>query len=159
MGFLDGLKRLTGAPTENTEDIESGLLETYVGNNDTKIVDDIESVEEENAVGTFNREDYEEANEVQNKSNYISPVIRKPTSVHDCEIIAQDIKEGKLVVINIAELGKDEAQKVMDFVSGAMGIKNAKFNIIGKDVFCVVPEGCIVESEGEEERKIIDIEN
>ncbi|MDR3259910.1 MAG: cell division protein SepF [Fusobacteriaceae bacterium] len=163
MGIFDKFKTAIGTPTEDIDDIEdteSGLLDDYGVKNESKNVKDKESNTEGNAVGTFNRGNYEEEKEVpNNKNNYIYPVIRKPTSYHDCEIIAQDIKEGKLVLINIEELNKHEAQKVMDFVAGAMGIKNANFKVISEKVFYVVPEGCVVESEGEEERKILDIDD
>ncbi|MDR1834749.1 MAG: cell division protein SepF [Fusobacteriaceae bacterium] len=86
------------------------------------------------------------------------PVIRKPTSFADAKKIALDIKENKYVTINIENLDRDTAQDLMDFVSGAMSIKNARFLKINKSAYLVVPTGIRVESEVEEVNEILDFD-
>ena len=56
-------------------------------------------------------------------------------------------------------IGPNVAQRIMDFLAGAMEIKNASFAQIAKHVYTIVPENMKVYYEGKRrEKKLIDLE-
>lgn len=58
----------------------------------------------------------------------------------DCKKIAQYIKKDKVVTLNLEYLDKDTAQRIVDFLSGAMCIKEARLIDISANVYVSVPK-------------------
>ena len=102
-------------------------------------------------------EDYEEEN-FEEESDY-STVFIDPKQFEDCKKIANFIDKGKMITINLENVGPNVAQRIMDFLAGAMEIKNASFAQIAKNVYTIVPENMKVFYEGKKrEKKLIDLE-
>ena len=69
------------------------------------------------------------------------------------------IEKEKMITINLENIGPNVAQRIMDFLAGAMEIKNASFAQIAKHVYTIVPENMKIYYEGKRrEKKLIDLE-
>jgi cell division inhibitor SepF len=82
--------------------------------------------------------------EVYNNSDNISDyqtIFVNPTKFEDCKKIANYINQEKIVTINLEALTTDEAQRMLDFLGGAMEVKKARFITVSKKVFVSVPDG------------------
>lgn len=61
-------------------------------------------------------------------------------SFSECKKIANYIKEDKVVTLNLENVNNKEAQRILDFLSGAISIKEAKWVPISSKVFTSVPK-------------------
>jgi len=57
---------------------------------------------------------------IPGKDALMEMVLVKATSYDDMQVIANHIKERKVVVVNFEEMDKDIAQRMVDFLSGAV---------------------------------------
>ncbi len=80
-------------------------------------------------------------------------VIIDPKKFEDCKKIANYIKDDKTVTLNLEHLDTETAQRIIDFLSGAMSIKEAKLIEISKNVYVSVPKNINVFFDGENDRK------
>lgn len=88
-----------------------------------------------------------------------STIFIDPKQFEDCKKIAAYIEKEKMITINLENIGPNVAQRIMDFLAGAMEIKNASFAQIAKNVYTIVPENMKIYYEGKKrERKLIDLE-
>lgn len=89
-----------------------------------------------------------------------STVFIDPKQFEDCKKIAKYINLEKMITINLESVSPNIAQRIMDFLAGAMEIKNASFAQIAKNVYTIVPENMKVYYEGprKKEKKLIDLE-
>lgn len=85
-------------------------------------------------------------------SGYQSVII-EPKRFEDCKKIANYIKDDKTVTLNLEHLDTETAQRIIDFLSGAMSIKEAKLIEISKNVYVSVPKNINVFFDGENDRK------
>jgi cell division inhibitor SepF len=63
-----------------------------------------------------------------------------PKSFGECRKIADYIKNDKVVTLNLENVNGKDAQRIIDFLSGAINIKEAKWIPISKNVFTSVPK-------------------
>ncbi|MGL4867608.1 MAG: cell division protein SepF [Cetobacterium sp.] len=63
-----------------------------------------------------------------------------PKSFAECRKIADYIKEDKVVTLNLENVNGKDAQRIIDFLSGAINIKEAKWIPISSNVFTSVPK-------------------
>lgn len=141
-----------------------GIKDLVVGydsnEDDEEFYDDEEIFEEKKHVkpkATKNQE-VEETEDFED-SDY-STIFIDPKQFEDCKKIANYIDRGKMITINLENVGPNVAQRIMDFLAGAMEIKNASFAQIAKNVYTIVPENMKVYYEGPKrrEKKLIDLE-
>jgi len=64
-----------------------------------------------------------------------------PTDFDECKKIANYINKGKIVTVNLENLSNESAQRMLDFLSGAMEVKKARFITVSKKVYVSVPDG------------------
>jgi len=64
-----------------------------------------------------------------------------PASFEECKKIANYISKEKIVTINFEHLSNESAQRMLDFLSGAMEVKKARFITVSKKVYVSVPDG------------------
>ena len=138
-----------------------GMGETEENAEDTGIIDiDIQKEEagkeKEATANLFKKSKQEkkvkEKEKVTDTSAYQSVII-DPKKIEDCKKIANYIKDDKTVTLNLEHLDNETAQRIIDFLSGAMSIKEAKLIEISKNVYVSVPKNINVFFDGEEERK------
>ena len=139
MGFIKEIKELVGFNTEEDYDEEEVVEETK------RTVTRREQIEMD-TVDDFRYDDY-------------STIFIDPKQFEDCKKIATYIENEKMITINLENIGPNVAQRIMDFLAGAMEIKNASFAQIAKNVYTIVPENMKVYYEGKRrEKKLIDLE-
>jgi len=63
-----------------------------------------------------------------------------PSSFEDSQEICNTLLESKPVVVNLEGFDADDAQRIMDFISGCIYAINGKYHQISKYVFIFTPE-------------------
>lgn len=123
------------------------------------------SEEKNTSKSIFSRKSKPKEDEFQNEdfideTENCSTVFIDPKQFDDCKKIAKYIDQGKMITINLESVSPNIAQRIMDFLAGAMEIKNSSFAQIAKNVYTIVPENMKVYYEGpkKKERKLIDLE-
>ena len=140
MGFIKEIKELVGFNTEEEDYDEEEVVE------ETKRTVTRREQMEMDTVDDFRYDDY-------------STIFIDPKQFEDCKKIATYIENEKMTTINLENIGPNVAQRIMDFLAGAMEIKNANFAQIAKNVYTIVPENMKVYYEGKRrEKKLIDLE-
>ena len=121
--------------------------------------DDIDEIEEqETSKAVTKRQKMEDEVDEFRYEDY-STIFIDPKQFEDCKKIATYIEKEKMITINLENIGPNVAQRIMDFLAGAMEIKNASFAQIAKDVYTIVPENMKIYYEGKRrEKKLIDLE-
>lgn len=66
--------------------------------------------------------------------------IMKPTSFDDSQDVCDVLLNGRAAVVNLEGFDPSEAQRIMDFVSGAVYAMNGKLHQISKYIFIFSPE-------------------
>lgn len=66
--------------------------------------------------------------------------IIQPTSFEDSQEICNTLLEAKPVVVNLEGFDPDDAQRIMDFISGCIYAINGKYQQISKYIFIFTPE-------------------
>ncbi len=64
----------------------------------------------------------------------------KPTSFEDSQDICDVLLAGKATIINLEGFNVDLAQRVMDFISGAVYAANGRLHQISNYIFIISPE-------------------
>ena len=66
-------------------------------------------------------------------------LIYKPLSYEDTQSIIDNLKEKKPIIVNLDELDTDVAQRILDFVSGAVYALNGNIRKAARNIFVVAP--------------------
>ena len=121
--------------------------------------DDIDEIEEqETSKAVTKRQKMEDEVDEFRYEDY-STIFIDPKQFEDCKKIAAYIEKEKMITINLENIGPNVAQRIMDFLAGAMETKNASFAQIAKHVYTIVPENMKIYYEGKRrEKKLIDLE-
>lgn len=131
MEFLKNFKQVLGFDgTEKLEDIENEVL-----------VEVEEELEEEGlsvpSSSNLKSDMYENTGDV---SDY-QTIFVSPSNFDECKKIANYISKEKIVTVNLEHLSNESAQRMLDFLSGAMEVKKARFITVSKKVYVSVPDG------------------
>ena len=155
-GVLNNVKELVGI---NSVDEEYDDEEIYEQDGEER-----EEVKVKPSKSIFSRKVKEELPEPEEsffeENESYSTVFVDPKQFEDCKKIAKYIKLEKMITINLESVSPNIAQRIMDFLAGAMEIKNASFAQIAKNVYTIVPENMKVFYEGpkKREKKLINLE-
>ncbi|MGF6907236.1 cell division protein SepF [Fusobacterium sp. PH5-44] len=68
-------------------------------------------------------------------------VFIKPTRMEDCEKCVDNIKEEKIVHINLSDLDSVVARRIMLYISGAVFMQEGLIVNPADKVYCTIPEG------------------
>ena len=66
-------------------------------------------------------------------------IIRKPSSFDDSQEICDLLKQERAIIVNLENVNPELAQKMMDFISGAIYALDAKIHQISGSIFCISP--------------------
>ncbi|MGI6153354.1 MAG: cell division protein SepF [Christensenellaceae bacterium] len=66
-------------------------------------------------------------------------LIYKPVSYEDTQSIIDNLKERKPIIVNLDELDTDVAQRILDFISGAVYALNGNIRKAARNIFVVAP--------------------
>lgn len=67
-------------------------------------------------------------------------IIRQPASFDDSQEICDLLKQDRAIIVNLENVDRELAQKMMDFISGAIYALDAKIHQISGSIFCISPE-------------------
>ena len=73
--------------------------------------------------------------------------IISPNSFEDSQEICNKLLSGRPVVVNLEGFDPDDAQRIMDFISGCIYAINGKYNQISKYIFIFSPENIDISSD------------
>ena len=154
------LKELLGIDNPETNEIDD--MEGLEGLDETGIIEvnsngkEVEtSTPKENTplnLGGYGKSSSSLEAELNAGGNY-QTIFVDPKTFADCKKIATCIKSDKMVTLNLEYLDLPTAQRLMDFLAGAMSIKGASFIEISKKVYTAVPKSMKVYYEGKKDSK------
>lgn len=67
-------------------------------------------------------------------------VFVKPRKFEDCAKCIEHIKADRIVHINLLNLDLNESQRILDYISGAVYIKEGEIVNPGDSIFCTIPK-------------------
>ncbi len=67
-------------------------------------------------------------------------VFVKPKRYEECKKCVEYIKKDKIVHINLMDLDAKESQRILDYISGAVYIKEGEIVNPGENIFCTIPK-------------------
>lgn len=77
--------------------------------------------------------------QMRSASNGLEVIIKQPTSFDDAQEICDLLKDEHAIILNLERLDHALAQKMMDFISGAIYALDAKIHQISGYIFCISP--------------------
>lgn len=139
-----------------------GKFLEYIGIEDNGAEDDVyedETYEEDsrdNSVVNFGNR---ARRNVQNDSNVVNlpnaaqlkMIVYHPVSYEDTQNIIDNLKNRKPVIVNMEELEMETAQRILDFLSGAVYALNGTMCKISRGIFVVAPNNYDVVGNGDED--------
>ena len=119
-----------------------------------------EEMENDNDIYTYNYEK-EEQEEPEKKSFFggkskivsmpqpqqVKMVITQPTSFEQSEEICNYLKERKSIIVNLEYVNKDDARRIVDFISGAVHALDGHIQKVSNSIFLVAPVNYEIASE------------
>jgi len=72
-------------------------------------------------------------------SNQFKVVIMQPESFEDAQDICDHLKNKKPIIINLEEIEKDAAQRIIDFLSGAVYSLDGNIQKVSNGIFLIAP--------------------
>ena len=126
---------------------------------DTGATDD--EMENENDVYTYNYDKEEETEPTEKKGLFgvkskivsmpqpqqVRMVITQPTTFEQSEEICNYLKERKSVIVNLEYVNKDDARRIVDFISGAVHALDGHIQKVSNAIFLVAPVNYEIASE------------
>lgn len=103
-------------------------------------LDEIQKEEKEEEIGLMEGNGIRTADAEKTPFTGNQTVFVEPKNYSECKKIANYIKEEKMVTVNLESLDGPNAQRILDFLSGASSIKEANFIPVSKRVYVVVPK-------------------
>lgn len=88
-------------------------------------------------------------------SNQLKMIVYRPVSYEDTQNIIDNLKSRKPVIVNMEELDIDCAQRILDFIAGAIYALNGNIYKISHGIFVVAPTNYDVIGNGDGEGESI----
>ncbi|WP_291258603.1 cell division protein SepF [Fusobacterium sp.] len=135
LGFPDGIE-----DDEELKFEESGITEVEINRGNT-IQNEIDSGSAQHISHTgFKQKQVSSLeSEISNGSN-CQTIFLDPKAFSDCRKIVDYIRADKMVTLNLEYLDEDTAIRLMNFLSGAMTVKESNYLVISKKVYTIVPK-------------------
>jgi len=73
------------------------------------------------------------------QSSYVKVVVYQPLSYDDTQNIIDNLKSRKPIIVNLESLEQDLAQRVLDFMSGAVYALDGTIQKVHRSIFVLVP--------------------
>lgn len=134
LGFPDGVE------TEEELSFEdSGITEVEINKGSVK--QDPEPVSNSHVSHTSFKQKQTSSleNEISSGSN-CQTIFLDPKTFSDCRKIVDYIRADKMVTLNLEYLDEETAIRLMNFLSGAMTVKESNYLVISKKVYTIVPK-------------------
>lgn len=131
LGFPDGVET-----EEEMEFEESGITEVEVSKNSS--FQEVEPIIH-NSTPSKQKQISTLESEISGGSS-CQTIFLDPKTFSDCRKIVDYIRADKMVTLNLEFLDEETAIRLMNFLSGAMTVKEANYLVISKKVYTVVPK-------------------
>lgn len=122
-----------------------------IDDEDDENVMDEEAYEEENDYNNYNEPDIintKKAKLVSIKPGSAPKVsLKKPDEFQDIMDIVDEVKQKKIVIMNVSEVDPKKAQRMIDYIVGSCYALGASFEEISKSIYVIAPEGVEVTNE------------
>lgn len=130
LGFPDGIES-----EEELEFEESGITEVEINKNN--------SISENNSSIQNTTPKHKQVSTLEseiNNGNGCQTIFLDPKTFSDCRKIVDYVRADKMVTLNLEFLDEETAIRLMNFLSGAMTVKEANYLVISKKVYTIVPK-------------------
>lgn len=152
--MLGSFKQLLGL--DNPRDNEFDDNFEFEENNEVVFEEKSEEKNEENSSSFFskltkkNSANVEKISSLENEmgNGTYQTIFLDPKTFSDCRKIVNYIKDDKIVTLNLEYLDDKTAVKLLNFLSGAMSVKEANYLVISKKVYTIIPKCMKVYYEG-----------
>lgn len=154
-GLLDYLKLNDEDDYDDYDDYESVKEEPVVNNVRRSEATERKAAKKASYSSYAREEEYEEPQKRErvvraDRSSKVVPMraaskglevhIVKPSSFEDSQQVCDILLEGRAVVVNLEGFDADDAQRIMDFISGCIFAINGKLHRISKYIFIFSPD-------------------
>ncbi|SHE37469.1 cell division inhibitor SepF [Caldanaerobius fijiensis DSM 17918] len=79
-------------------------------------------------------------------NSHIKVIISRPVSYDEVTMICDELKARKPVIVNLQDMKPDEAERVLDFLAGAVYALEGVVKKISSGIFLVVPSNVDIEN-------------
>lgn len=86
-----------------------------------------------------------------NSTGAIKMVLFQPMSYEDSQAIVDNLRANKPVIVNMVDLERECAQRVLDFMAGAVYALNGTIRRVSYGIFVIVPHNVIIVGQDEQE--------
>jgi cell division inhibitor SepF len=86
-------------------------------------------------------------------ASQLKVVIMQPENFDDAQDICDHLKNKKPVVINLEDIEKDTAQRIVDFLSGSIYALDGSIQKVSSGIFVIAPNNVDIMSDFKEELK------
>lgn len=118
---------------------------------DENVMDEEEVYEEENDYNNHNEPEIintKKAKLVSIKPGSLPKVsLRKPDEFQDIMDIVDEVKQKRIVIMNVSEVDPKKAQRMIDYIVGSCYALGASFEEISKSIYVIAPDGVEVTNE------------
>ena len=87
------------------------------------------------------------------QNSQLKVVIMQPDKFEDAQDISDHLKNNKPIVVNLENLEKEEAQRIIDFLSGAVYALDGNIQKVSNGIFLVAPQNVDIMGDLKEELK------
>jgi len=74
-------------------------------------------------------------------SDAVRMVVLQPQSMEDTQTVIDNLRLGKPVIVNLENLSGDAAQRLLDFISGAIYALEGNVRKVSRGIFLLAPDG------------------
>lgn len=133
--FFNKVKYIIGL-----DDMEEQEIEQVENNNETE-VDLKRGIHKQNRIVNIHT------------NTNIKLVVYEPSKYEEAPKIVEDLKNRKLIVINLEEMEIESKKQIFDFLNGAIYALDGNIQKVSKDIFILAPSNVEIDSRLKEELK------
>ena len=71
----------------------------------------------------------------------------RPSDINDSTNVANEIKEGRLVIFDVGQIDNEEARRIVDFISGGVYALDGYIQKVSNSIFLVAPSNYEITNE------------
>lgn len=88
-----------------------------------------------------------------NGTGTMKMILFQPLSFEDSQAIVDNLRARKPVIVNMVDLERELAQRVIDFMSGAVYALSGTIRRVSYGIFVIVPSNITIVGDGEDEER------
>ncbi len=120
--------------------VVKGLKNLFVGGEDEEYYDDEPVVEEQITSEISDREAITARIKNIQSNSSVQIVLARPSDFGEVKAIGDDLNAGKTVLLNLETVNANEAQRILDFLSGVAHANEAEMKIMAQKTYAFMPK-------------------